>query len=87
MLSLTEVLGAETSSHAQPCAEYHVTPNRPHQFAGNQLNEILGAMVSTNIPHLPHGSKRISLAAAFKELYKRPSITALQRKITNKGKG
>jgi hypothetical protein len=55
-------------------------------FAGNQLNETRGAMVSTNIPHLPHGSKRISLAAAFKELYKRPSITALQRKITNKGK-
>jgi hypothetical protein len=54
-------------------------------FTGNQLNETRGAMVSTNIPLLPLGSKRISLAAAFKELYNRPSITALQSKIKGKG--
>ena len=39
-------------------------------------------MANANIPSLPLGLNRISLSAAFKELYNGPSITALQ-----KGKG
>src|SRR5580700_2609475 len=47
-------------------------------YSANQLNETRGAMASANIPRLPLGLKRITLAAAFKELYNRPSIAALQ---------
>jgi hypothetical protein len=51
-------------------------------YTSNQLNSTNGAMANANIPSLPLGLNRISLSAAFKELYNRPSITALQ-----KGKG
>ena len=37
-------------------------------------------MASANIPRSPLGEKRISLSAAFKQLYDRPSINALQGK-------
>ena len=49
-------------------------------YTGNQLNETRGAMVSANIPYSPLGEKRMSLSAAFKQLYDRPSINALQGK-------
>jgi hypothetical protein len=41
-------------------------------------------MANANIPLVPLGLNKISLSAAFKELYNRPTITALQRK--RKGK-